>query len=217
MSEGNYIEMSLSQLRLRSGVALQTQCLRPDSPKEEAQFLAAINGRGVMVSHDGRSTLTVGSDYHVRGFTGQYDFHFSAPVLQTFDAPFAYALLAYPAAVRARKVRQAARMKVSLQASVRTPGNGAAAPATIQDLSLFGAMFHSPADVGGVGDAIQIDVEFMFEGEPARLSLASTIRHSHRADSGGLHVGVSFRDVGTDQKLLLHYLAYSSTHQDAAA
>ncbi len=216
MNGADYIEMSLRQLRLRSGIALQTQCHQPDSPWEVAQFLAAIDGKGVMVSHDGRAALTVGSDYHVRGFTGQYDFQFSAPVLQTFDAPFAYALLAYPAAVRARKVRQAARMKVSLQASVRVPGNGAAVPATIQDLSLFGAMLHSPIEVGGVGAPLQIDVEFMFEIEPARLSLASIVRHSHRAESGGLHVGVSFRDVSTDDKLLLHYLAYSATHQGAA-
>jgi hypothetical protein len=216
VNEADYVEMSLRQLRLRSGIALQTQCNLPGSPKEEAHFLAAIDGKGVMVTHEGRTTLAVGSDYHVRGFTGQYDFHFSAPVLQTFDAPFAYALLAYPSAVRVRKVRQAARMKVSLPVSVRIPGNGASIAATILDLSIVGAMFHSPAEIGGVGDAIQIDVEFMFEIEPVRLSLSATIRHSHRADSGGQHIGASFRDVATDDKLLLHYLAYSTTHQDAA-
>lgn len=216
MNEADYIEMSLRQLRLRSGTALQTQCRLPGAPKEEAQFLAAIDGKGVMVAHEGRTVLAVGSDYHVRGFTGQYDFQFSAPALQIFDAPFAYALLAYPAAVKVRKVRQAARMKVSLPASVRLPGSDAPIAATILDLSIFGAMFHVPVEVGSVGDAVQIDVRFMFEIESVRLSVGSTIRHSQPCNSGGQHVGVSFRDVTSDDKLLLHYLAYSSTHQEAA-
>lgn len=216
VSEAEYVEMSLRQLKLRPGIALQTQCSQPESPKEEAHFLAAIDGKGVMVTHEGRAALSVGSDCRVCGFTGQYDFHFSAPVLQTFEAPFAYALLAYPGAVRARKVRQAARMKVSLAASVRVAGNGSPTPATILDLSIFGAMLHTSTEVGGVGDALQIDVEFMFEIEPVHLSLASTIRHNQRAEAGGYHLGVSFRDVATDDKLLLHYLAYSTTHQDAA-
>ena len=206
--------MSLRELRLRAGIALQTQNGLPDSTKEEARFLAAIDGKGVMLSHEGRTTLKVGTDYHVRGFTGQYDFHFSAPVLQTFEAPFAYALLAYPGAVRVRKVRQAARMKVSLSASIRVPGNGVPIPATILDLSLFGAMFHSAAEVGGIGGAIEINVDFMFETEPVRLTVASIIRHSHRAEPKGVHVGVSFEDVTTDDKLLLHYLAHSTTQSD---
>lgn len=106
MNEAEYVEMSLRQLGLRPGIALQTQGGEPQAPKEEAHFLAAIDGKGVMVTHEGRTTLAIGSHYRVCGFTGQYDFHFAAPVLQTFDAPFAYALLAYPGAVRARKIRR---------------------------------------------------------------------------------------------------------------
>lgn len=211
--EAEYVEMGLRQLKVRSGVALQTQCHLPDSPKEEALFLAAIDGKGVMVSHPGEITLTVGSDYHVRGFTGQYDFHFTAPVLQVFDTPFAYAMLAYPKTVKARKVRQAARMKVSLPASVRVAGAASSTPGIILDLSLFGAMFQTPTALGTSGDLVQIDIEFAFENKPARLSLASTIRHSHQADTGGHYVGVAFKDVATNDKLLLHYLAYTATQQ----
>jgi len=216
VNQAEYVEMNLRQLRLRPGIALQTQSTLLELPKEEAHFLAAIDGKGVMVTHEGRAALAVGSDYRVCGFTGQYDFHFFAPVLQTFDAPFAYALLAYPKTVKARKIRQAARMKVSLPASIRVAGNGLPTPATILDLSVFGAMFHSPAEVGGVGDAVEIDVEFLFETEPERLTLAASVRHSQRAEASGYHVGASFREVTTEDKLLLHYLTYSTTHQDAA-
>lgn len=216
MNEMDYVDMSLRQLRLRSGVALQTQGNALDAPKEEAYFLAAIDGKGVMISHEGRTTLSVGSEHRINGFTGQYDFQFTASVVQTFGAPVPYAMLTYPATVKARRVRQAARMKVSLPALVRGPGNAHPAPATILDLSLHGAMFHASAEVGGTGDAITIDIEFLFETEKARLTLDSSIRHCHRADSGGQHIGVSFRDVSTDDKLLLHYLAHSATQRDSA-
>ena len=212
--EAEYIEMGLRQLKVRSGTALQTRCQSPDSPKEEALFLAAIEGKGVMVSHPGDITLTVGSDYQVCGFTGQYDFHFTAPVIQIFNSPFDYAMLAYPKSVKARKVRQATRMKVCLPASVCTQGAAAATPVNILDLSIFGAMFRTPTTLGTTGDIVQIDVEFIFETKPVRLSLTSTIRHSHQAETDGYFVGVAFKDATTHDKLLLHYLAYTATQQD---
>lgn len=212
--EAEYIEMGLRQLKVRSGTALQTQCQLPDSPKEEALFLAAIEGKGVMVSHPGDVTLTVGSDYHVCGFTGQYDFQFTVPVLQIFDSPFDYAMLAYPKSVKARKVRQATRMKVCLPALACPQGSTVITPVIILDLSIYGAMFRTPVALGTTGDVLQINVEFMFETKPVRLSLASTIRHSHQADDDGYFVGVAFKDATTDDKLLLHYLAYIATQQD---
>lgn len=211
MSESEYLELTMRQLKLRSGVALQTRPDLPDAPKEEAHFLAAIDGKGVMVSHEGRTRLQVGSDYWVSGFTGMYDFHFSAPVIQTFDAPFAYSLLACPSAIKARLVRRAARMKVSLPGVVRVAGRRSSTAMTILDLSVCGAMFNTPDAVGGAGDPIEVEVAFLFESVPAQLFLASTIRHSYRADTEGYHVGVSFRDLTAEKKLLLHYLAYSAT------
>ncbi len=60
VNESEYVEMSLRQLRLRPGIALQTRCELQGMAKEEAQFLAAIDGKGIMVSHAGRTSLTVG-------------------------------------------------------------------------------------------------------------------------------------------------------------
>jgi hypothetical protein len=214
--DAEYTEMGLRQLKVRSGVALQTQCQVPNSPKEEAHFLAAIDGKGVMVSHEGDITLKVGSEYHVRGFTGQYDFQFVSLVIQVFDTPFNYAMLAYPRVVRARKVRQAARMKVSLPALLHVLWSVNPVAATILDLSSYGAMFKTGAALGATGDAVKIDIDFAFEGKPVRLTLNASIRHSHQVDTNGYYAGVAFKDTTTNDKLLLHYLAHAATQQDDA-
>ena len=212
MNEPEYIEMSLRQLRLRAGIALQTRCNSQGTAKEEAQFLAAIEGKGVMVSHAGRTRLTVGSEYQVSGFSGQYDFHFASPLIHVFDAPFAYALLAYPETIKARMVRRAVRMKVSLPATVRVPGNADPLPVTMLDLSVYGTMFHTRIAVPG--NNIELEIKFPCERKMEQVVLAATVRHSQRAESGGQHVGVAFQDVSKKDMLLLHYLIHSTTNED---
>jgi hypothetical protein len=48
----------------------------------------------------------------------------------------------------------------------------------------------------------------------ATVSGAPTLKQAQKLMvAGGLHVGVSFGDVTTDDKLLLHYLPYSTTQE----
>ena len=209
-------EVGLRSLKLRPGVALQTQGLRPDSPKLEAQFLAAIEGKGVMVgphaAFSGKSPLKAGDEYTVQGFTGQHDFSFKAQVIQTFEVPFVYALLVYPKVVQARLVRRSLRMKTSLPAKVSLPGGSSAINVTLIDVSPFGAMVHAPSTVGAIGDLVNLAVGVDFEGEAVSLEIPAALCHSHKADAGdGVHVGMSFKTVSQRDKLILHYLAQSST------
>jgi hypothetical protein len=212
------IEVGLRALKLRPGVALQTQAVTPGSPKLEAQFLAAIEGKGVMVgphgATGGKSPLKPGDEYTVRGFTGQHDFAFTAQVIQTFEVPFAYALLVYPKVVQARQVRRSMRMKTSLPAKVALPGGSSAIDATLIDVSPFGAMVHAPTTVGAIGDMVNLAVGIDFEGEAVKLEIPAVLCHSHKADAGdGVHVGMSFKTVSQRDKLILHYLAQQSTEQ----
>lgn len=209
-------ELSLRALKLRPGMALQTQGIAPGSPKFEAQFLAAIEGKGVMVgphgTTGGKSPLKPGEEHTVRGFTGQHDFSFTAQVIQTFEVPFAYALLVYPKVVQARQVRRALRMKTALPAKVSLPGAGSFVDATLIDVSPHGAMVRSPTTVGAVGDLVNLGVGVDFEGELVKLEIPAALCHSHRADAGdGIHVGMAFKTVSQRDKLILHYLAEQST------
>lgn len=211
-------EVSLRSLKLRPGVALQTQGTSPGSPRIEAQFLAAIEGKGVMVgphgATGGKSPLKAGEAYTVRGFTGQHDFEFTAQAIQTFEVPFAYALLVYPAAVRARLVRRSLRMKTSLPARVALPGGSSFVEATLIDVSPYGAMVRAPTTVGAIGDLVNLAVGIDFEGEAVKLEIPAALCHSHKAEAGdGVHVGMSFKTVSQRDKLILHYLAQQSTEQ----
>lgn len=209
-------EVSLRSLKLRPGVALQTQGVGPGSPKLEAQFLAAIEGKGVMVgphgaSSYGKSPLKAGDEYTVQGFTGQHDFSFKAQVIQTFEVPFVYALLVYPKVVQARLVRRSLRMKTSLPAKVSLPAGSSAMNVTLIDVSPFGAMVHAPTTVGAIGDLVNLAVGVEFEGEMVNLEIPSALCHSHKADAGdGVHVGMSFKVTSQRDKLILHYLTQSS-------
>lgn len=204
-------DISLKALKLRPGMSLQIQRAGQDA-RREAQFLAAIDGKGVMVgphTSAGATGMKAGEDYLVRGFTGQYDFSFSGRVIQTFEEPFIYALLAYPAAVQARLVRRAMRMKTSVPA-LATPEGAAGVSATLIDVSVAGAMVKAPAQLGGVGAGVTLAFAVEVDGSRANFSLAAAICHSNRCDSGeGYNVGLAFKSASANDKLVLHYLVQS--------
>ncbi len=205
-------DISLKSLKLRPGMSLQVQRGGQDASRE-AQFLAAIDGKGVMVgphSSAGATGMKPGEDYVVRGFTGQYDFSFSGRVIQTFEEPFTYALLAYPGAVQARLVRRALRMKTSVPA-LATPEGAPAATVTLIDVSVAGAMIKSPAQLGAVGAGLTLAFSVDVDKSRTNISLAASICHSNRCDSGdGYNIGLAFKSASANDKLVLHYLAQSS-------
>lgn len=201
-------------MRLRAGMALQTKRLVQGSTLKDAQFLAAIESKGVMVGPvgpDGVSTgLEVGEVCIVRGFTGQHEFSFLSKVLQTFETPFAYALLSYPKQVDARQVRQSMRIVTSMPAQLRVPGQSAvlAQEAMLIDISMAGAMVRTSQVVVGLGVSLAFSVAF--EGSPVNLDLSGVVCHSHNApDQGGHLVGMAFTGLTRQDKLMLHYITES--------
>lgn len=207
--------LPLKALGLRTGMALQTRRLVEGASKKESQFFGAIENKGVMVGpigSDGEETgLTSGDICVVRGFTGQYEFSFLSKVLQTFEKPFIYALLAYPAQVDARLVRKSLRTKVSWPCMVELASGAAGAEprklaVTLIDLSLAGAMIKTETTLGSVGDLIGLYLEVTFEGESMPLKLSATICHSNKASyEAAFFVGMAFKGLSKQDKLVLHY------------
>lgn len=214
-SESNPVRtLGFRALKLRVGLALQAQSVVAGARKEEVQFLAAVDFKGIMLGpyRSGETiTLTSGSEYTIQGFTGQYDFSFNAKVIQTFDKPFAYALLAYPDIVSARLVRRAMRMKTSFPARVTPADQSPPVGVTLIDVSHCGAMVHSPIPLGAFGDVLNLALSINFEGDLVNLSIPSTIRHSRKSDpDDGMNVGLAFKPNTKDDKLMLYFLAQSS-------
>lgn len=217
----NVTAMSLRELRLRPGMALQTRRLVEGASKKESQFLAAIEGKGVMVGPvgpDGVSTeLEAGEVCVVRGFTGQHEFSFLSKVLQTFETPFAYALLQYPKRVDATLVRQSMRIKTSMPAELAVftqadTGKAPSAGVTLIDISMAGAMIRSMAAMAPVGVEVSLAFSVDFEGAAVQLVLAGTVCHSHTPlGQEGCLMGLAFRNLKQHDKLVLHYMTQTRT------
>ena len=212
----NVSRVSLKSLGLRTGMALQTRRLVEGASKKEAQFYGAIEGKGVMVGPlgpDGAKTeLDEGDVCVVRGFTGQHEFSFLSKVLQTFQKPFAYALLAYPAQVDATLVRQSMRTKTSWPSSVHVPpknGNadGGLQEAALVDISLQGAMIKTSSALATVGDMVTLNIAVTFDNTPVQLKLAASICHNNRgANDTSYYIGLAFKNLTQHDKLVLHFV-----------
>lgn len=204
--------LPLKGLGLRAGLPLQTRRLVEGARKKEAQFVGAIEGKGVMVGplsdEAGLTGLCAQEVCVVRGFTGQFEFSFVSKVLQTFEQPFVYALLAYPKVVDARLVRQSMRLQGNWAAQVSsTPQTDALLPATLVDLSAAGAMLKAPTSVGAVGAPVYLHLLARVDDTPTPLVLQARICHSQWfAESHSHCVGVAFTHTSAHEKLVLNYL-----------
>lgn len=209
------LETSLKALRLRPGIALEIQCRREGSPLIPAKFVAAIEGKGVMLTPSGADGRTAdirpGDEYGIRGFTGQTDFVFLAPVLNVFTAPFAHALFAYPATVRARQVRRAMRMKTRLPARISPRGQDTPHEVSIVDLSTDGALITAPGFLGSVGSLFDLAFPIRVDDVTTELNLVAKLRHRTGTDAGDGRIGLSFENVTREHKLLLGVFVASIT------
>ncbi|MBC7618836.1 MAG: PilZ domain-containing protein [Candidatus Saccharibacteria bacterium] len=216
----NVSHLPFKALGMRSGMALQTRRLVEGASKRESQFFGAIESKGVMVGPMGSDSVNTeleeGEVCVVRGFTGQYEFSFLSKVLQTFEKPFAYALLAYPSQVDARMVRQSLRTGTSWPTQVGSAGADSGAdiylqPVKLIDLSLQGAMVEAPSALGAIGDVIPFTMLAEVDRAPAALIIKARICHNNKsATTEGFFVGLAFKDLKQQEKLLLHYLTQTS-------
>ena len=216
-------QLPLKTMGLKPGMALQTRRLVEGASKSEAQYYGAIESKGVMVAGLGNEAnghgLHAGEICVVRGFTGQYEFSFVSKVLQTFEKPFAYALLAYPSHVDARKVRQSLRTRVSWPCAVVAEGSQinaresavAGVPATLVDLSPFGAMIRTASSnattgsIGPIGSYLALSIHAEIDSAALELRLRAKICHNNRApDSDDYLVGMEFVEIsGSDRQWLV--------------
>jgi hypothetical protein len=204
--------LPLRALGLRTGMALQTRRLVEGATKKESQYFGAIEGKGVMVGPHGadavQTGLVEGEVCVVRGFTGQYEFSFLSKVLQTFEKPFAYALLAYPAQVDAHLVRQSMRVKTTCPTRVSTPGGGAQSQSVeLIDISMAGAMIKTSTALAAIGEVLRITMSVNFDNAEVELCVEGSICHNNKGTKEDAHfIGVAFKNLSQQDKLVLNFL-----------
>ena len=218
LNGGELLEVSLKTLRLRPGIVLNIQRMREGAPVIGAKFIAAIEGKGVMLTPSGmdshKTEIIVGEEYLIQGFTGQTDFSFTAPVLNVFKAPFAHALFAYPATVKAKQVRKSMRIKTALPATISPRGQDNPVSVSIVDLSADGAMISSPSFLGGVGSLFDLVFPIKFDDVNTNLNIVAKLRHRTSTDNGNGKIGLSFENLSREHKLLLSYFVGRISEED---
>lgn len=205
-NEGS-VEVGMQELRLRPGTELKLLDSKGNMLPHKAQFIAVFAGKSILVSlmvdNTRKIAMHEGDSYLIKGFTGIYDFSFTATVLQLDGGQF-NARLSCPAAVAVKFVRSHLRVQLSLSASVVLPNVDTPNPIVVSDLSAGGAGLDSSAPLGAIGERLQLALPVEFERKKINLNLISEIRHITHTEQG-LKTGVEF--VGTTQqdKLMLHY------------
>lgn len=206
--------LPLRALGLKPGMAVQTRRLAAGATKREAQYFGGIEGKGVMVGPlgpDGEKTeMEAGEVCVVRGFTGQYEYSFVSKVLQTFEKPFVYALLAYPPQVDARLVRQSLRTACAWPARMavaQADGSIQTSTGKLVDLSLYGAMVRAESPLAAIGAPLNLTLAVQVEGAAMDLYLNATVCHNNRASyEEAYFIGMVFKGLTTQDKLVLGYL-----------
>lgn len=213
-STGETTRLPLKQLGLRAGMALQTRRLVEGTSKKESQYIGAIESKGVMVGPIGadaeQTGLSEGDVCVVRGFTGQYEFSFLSKVLATFEKPFVYALLAYPALVDAKLVRQSMRVKMTWPTRVTAP-NQSTVDAHLVDLSTAGAMVTTAHTLASVGEMLKLELVLQVDETPVTLHLQSRVCHCNRLlGNDTVCTGLAFVGTTVQDKMALGYVTQSS-------
>lgn len=215
-----FSEVSLRTLRLRPGMFLQAQRMQKNSPNYEAQFLGVIEDKCLMVVPIGtfsiKTGMKAGETFIVRGFTGQYDFYFSSRVIQAFDftfrePAFAYAVLAWPEVVEARKVRNSLRIRTSIPATLSNAVSRQPQPVTVLDLSADGALVRSEDSTGANGDLVSLEFSMGPDGALSYVVAVARVCHVHIGDDGYL-TGLLFENIAASDRLLIR--EYVVTHAD---
>jgi len=219
LNDGELLEVSLKTLRLRPGLFLTIQRMREGAPVHEAQFIAAIESKGVMLTPSGMDSLKteiiIGDEYLIQGFTGQTDFSFTAPALNVFKAPFAHVLFAYPATAKAKQVRKSMRLKTALPATLSPSGQNNPLEVSIVDLSVAGAMILSPRSMGVIGGLFDLAFPIKFDDVHSNLNIVTKLRHSNLTDNEGRKIGLSFENLSREHKLLLNYFVGRITEENS--
>jgi hypothetical protein len=212
-------EVSLRALKLRPGMFLQSQRMEKNSPTYEAQYLGVIEGKCLMVVPVGtfsiKTGMKAGDTFIIRGFTGQYDFHFVSRVIQAFDFTFrepcyAYAVLSWPETVQARKVRNSLRVRTSMQATLTGVASREVQPVTILDLSADGALVRCDDTAGAIGDLVSLEFSMGEDGALSYVVAVARICHIHVGDDGCQN-GLLFETISPADRMLIREFVVSNT------
>lgn len=182
-----------------------------------ARLIGYIRGQSILITtpveSGQRVNMSDGEKVEVRMVTGSNIYVFQSVILRVCVSPSNYFHLAYPASVRAQKLRRSPWASVDLSATVAN-AQGAHELARIVNLSLDGAQLHIPGKLGEKNDALRITLHVRLDELETTLLLDALIQHVRPARSDQnwgqqlMEYGVEFSGLSTQDELWLRCLVY---------
>lgn len=193
----------LISVKLSTGDALQLQDVTAGKQQYYVRLIGYVNKKSVLVTHptinDKLCFIKEGHGFQLRGFSGTQAFEFNTDVVGVCLSPYPYLHLAFPARVKTTTRRAAVRVKFKSVCSVELLGSGAKVAATIEDMSISGALIHAREAFGEVGDEVAVSLRLPSEDETRIFTVHAVVRNVNRET-----------DSSSGDEILMHGMQFSS-------
>jgi c-di-GMP-binding flagellar brake protein YcgR len=150
-----------------------------------------------------------GEQILVRFFNGQCIFSFNVFVEHVAKLPFKHIHLSFPKHISGQTIRKSIRIKSNIETKIAL--NNQSYAGKITNLSTTGAEITIRADLGEIGNVIDIAFDINLEDKIVSLSPRAIIRSSFQFDKneiGVLLYGIEFTRLTPDQSLALRSYIY---------
>lgn len=168
----------------------------------------SVNGKALLL-REGQLATT-------RFMGGDSVYAFATPIIAVLLRPYPYLHVEYPKEIEKAFVRKSERISSNLPAQVESAGQSRS-DITIVDLSVGGARFVGPPQLGNIGDRLQISVIVEFDQQRQRLSMTSIVRNIQPIDEveGLASYGVQFQVDSLTEQLMIGGLIQMHSQQAA--
>ncbi len=212
---------SFSDMKLKVGDKLQLQ--PPPSVSNEkftVKLLGYLDHMSVLITAPASHGLTLpllkGERIVVRAFSGQHAFGFVSTIAHICKSPFEYLHISFPESIEGLTIRRSPRVQTMTPASIirKSPGSEPIS-CLINNLSLTGAMVSSESPLGQKSEVVSLAFKLSALGISSVISVESIIRSVSETPSAkgtkAVHHGLEFRQMGTNERLLLGSYIYEQT------
>lgn len=216
---------TLEDIKLAIGDTLQLQSQADnDATRYYVKLIGYLRGKGLVVTTptlDGKVLLMrEGQSFVVRMFSGKSAYAFPASIFKVANVPYPHLHLTYPAQVRGLVVRNGARVRAKLIASIQSVG-GKTVAGTISNLSTGGAAVTVKEPVGVTGETVTLKFRIAIDEVEQYLGLQGLIRSTQgevAEEGGGAQVqhGIQFVEIPQIEYLSLSAYVYRKLFEQTA-
>lgn len=208
---------TFNELDIKVGQVIQIYPNPSDAANShECLFVGCLPGEALLISVDPKTGLfpkvTEGQNVILRILSANGIALLATTVLFLSDVPTFIAYLDFPQDIKFHLLRRATRVDVQVPVLVscisdKTKSN---VPGRILDISIGGSRVELDADVGGLGETVQIRGKFRVGDIQRVVGIKSTLVRKKASSNGKIMYGMEFQEDSEDALLILFGFIFSS-------